>query len=661
MLDIPVRVKDALRDGRLLKNYKFKYTKEVETEYYEQIATVTSSGFTITETGEYRIGSDEGLFNEFWLTITTDGETMSYEVYGYEDGAWPVGTILSVDISQPLSIKRTHPIETEFTIDNHKLLDESVKINERLCSGDLLKFGLCEGSSLEFQYFGADDILGHEIKAYIDVQYIDDDNTLKWYYDLPLGFFTVTRCSRQASTGNYRVTAYNKLMSNYLDAKANDLIKSIGPDSMDGSITLFTLLKYALKDYGIDEKEREGVNLYMDHPTSQGVTAHTSVTFKLVGSSTTYTLDTAASYSGIVHNDSIPTNKMVEFNDLSEYIAILRESYNSMKEAILSQVQDPDTFLHDIKNALKQAAVTIKNHNHTINGYYTIPELFDDSTAESTHFKNINDLLDVWDADNISFSILSQIRGHNDNASPSTVILWNGTQTLSEEMFEGKVTIVDGDEFSPAELIQVYPYSLPDVTLRELQSAVFETQCQFGQLDRQTDLFTGIELNKSALYPADTLYPAADLYPGGTRERTVKSGYSKLWSESGNVQSWRYLIITYKGLDSNNQEVEKILQRTINANGTTDYNMSDNWLFKNLVWSDSDVGDYADAMVLKMQDVTWFPFEMWGAGLPYLETGDQIEVVDNTGETYTSYVLSRQLDGIQNLQDTLMNGTLDIF
>ena len=59
------------------------------------------------------------------------------------------------------------------------------------------------------------------------------------------------------------------------------------------------------------------------------------------------------------------------------------------------------------------------------------------------------------------------------------------------------------------------------------------------------------------------------------------------------------------------QVLFKVLQRTVNADGTDDYDMSNNWLFKNLVWSDNDVGDYADAMVTKMQNLTWFPFEMW--------------------------------------------------
>ena len=179
-------------------------------------------------------------------------------------------------------------------------------------------------------------------------------------------------------------------------------------------------------------------------------------------------------------------------------------------------------------------------------------------------------------------------------------------------------------------------------------------------MDRQTDLFYAAELNNAGLYPAATLYPSDSLYPDGAQESAFRSQYSKLWADEGNVHKWRYLIITYKGLDENNQEAEFTLQRTVNADGTDDYNMSDNWLFKNLVWTEAQIIEYATAMVAKMQDITWFPFEMWAPGLPYLETGDEIEIP--LGEhTYTSYILERQLRGIQNLQDTYINGTLDVF
>ena len=204
---------------------------------------------------------------------------------------------------------------------------------------------------------------------------------------------------------------------------------------------------------------------------------------------------------------------------------------------------------------------------------------------------------------------------------------------------------------------------LQDFTLRDLMASSFETECQFGKLDRETDLFSGVELNNSRLLPADTLYPSNSLYPNGNSEHPMASQYSKLWTDSAGVQKFRYLIITYKTLEGEQgqeQEVEKTLQRTVNNDGTVNYNMSDNWLFRNLIWTDEKIGEYADAMVAKMQDIRWFPFEMWCAGLPYLETGDEIEISVGD-ETHRSYILTRQLKGIHNLQDQYINGTLDIF
>ena len=238
--------------------------------------------------------------------------------------------------------------------------------------------------------------------------------------------------------------------------------------------------------------------------------------------------------------------------------------------------------------------------------------------------------------------------------------------TIPRRELQNYISVYNITNLDDADLIKMSISGMSDVTLRELQSAVFEMNCQYGQLDRETDLFSGVELNGGGLYPSTTLYPGTSLYPNtnitnGDNLHPFPSEYQKLWTDTVGEQSFRYLIITYKGLDENNQEKEFTLQRTVNANGTTDYNMSDNWLFKNLIWTESDVGDYADAMVTKMQNIRWFPFEMWLAGLPYVETGDAIEITDKEGDTYVSYVLQRQLNGIQNLQDTYINGELDIF
>ena len=113
--------------------------------------------------------------------------------------------------------------DVDFTIDNDNLVSESVSFDERMASGTTIKFGLCEGTSLEFQYFGKDNIYGRRIYAEVDVYYPENGSLSS--VTIPMGYFTVDACSRQASTGIIKVTAYNKLKSDYLDAKANDIIK----------------------------------------------------------------------------------------------------------------------------------------------------------------------------------------------------------------------------------------------------------------------------------------------------------------------------------------------------------------------------------------------------------------------------------------------------
>ena len=62
----------------------------------------------------------------------------------------------------------------DFTIANDNLIKESVSIDERMCSGDTIKYGLCEGSSLEFQYFEKPNITGRRVQALCDVSYTVD-------------------------------------------------------------------------------------------------------------------------------------------------------------------------------------------------------------------------------------------------------------------------------------------------------------------------------------------------------------------------------------------------------------------------------------------------------------------------------------------------------
>lgn len=589
MIDVPIQVKDALREGRLRKNYRFQ--------------------------------------------------------------------VLNEDNS------------VDFTIDNNNLVSESVIIDERMCSGDTIKFGLCEGSSLEFQYFGKENITGRQLKVFVDVEYGGSTP-----YSIPMGYFTVKNCSRQASTGIIKVSAYNKLKSDYLDQKANESIIEIANEGILGAsqtVNIGLILDDLLQGYSIDRKLKY-LDLNNEELTWQYTPARSSESaYSRIHNGVSYYLHiltvtiffTPSDYNA----DNIYRCKM--FCDLL---------YSRNKDFIPSELQSTSYLYQGTITSRSDTLINffdcVYSESHGVArispGDISASMYCGDGTWIycNRHKDEFDAVVSDWRinaANSFYISVPIYFLENTESSHTWTQSEINLAQERMWNLFVFSVSYAYFEESAQSQLeknLVTYNDVLewPDVTLRELQSAIFEQNCQFGQLDRQTDLFFGADLNQSKLLPQESLYPASNLYPGGAAESAFRSQYSKLWADEGNVRKWRYLIITYKGLDENQQEKDFTLQRTVNADGTDDYNCSDNWLFRNLIWTATDIGSYADAMVLKMRDITWFPFEMWCAGLPYLETGDEIEIP--LGEdTYTSYILQRQLKGIQNLQDTYINGTLDIF
>ena len=696
MIDVPDRVKDALRSGDFKKEYKINvygtdwvYIKSCELNTYG-----TASDVTISTNGTYKIYVE--LPNAFThIAISVNGGVPSLEPAVSENNETYIQYEMVIGSTYTLFVQNRQGSYSElklalykallYTIDNNNLVSESVKFDERMCSDSELKFGLCEGTSVEFQYFDYPSILGKHLNIELDVQYKKADGTLDWY-TIPMGQFDVDEISRQASTGIIKAIAYNKLKGTYLDEDCSARITEIIQSSAGGVASLSDILASLLNDYTISTTsyvEVDGGYIYspvINYTTESGIEI--------------YTID------GFPYEPPSPLDP--RRNPMGTYFGIftLEFYYIPIGE---SSAQTSDTYYYDINfsglwnilqnqlNLIWQDSGPSLYNVVSLENIYTVKEDVGEypSIADSLYAGHITmqngQLPTMYLRDHKTGTVSSALfTGYypkftvttlvecdlmtSDATTPSTAAMRDKIEQVSNEVLQALRGI---------QLARIYKYmgspidsrniSLNDlkdkITLRELQSASFEVSCLYGKLDRVTDLFAGIELNNAALYPRDNLYPSDSLLPQGTSETGFPSMYSKLWADEGNVRSFRYLIITYKTtetIEGQTREVEKTLQRTVNANGTDDYNMSDNWLFRNLVWTAAQVGTYADAMVTKMQNIRWFPFEMWCAGLPYLESGDEIEIMMSEG-TYKSYVLRRTLSGIQNLQDEMINGTLDIF
>lgn len=557
----------------------------------------------------------------------------------------------------------------QFTIDNDTLIKESVKIDERMVTGKVLEFGLCEGSSLEFEYFNHPNINGKRLEVLLSVQYGDNS-----WHDIPMGWFDVDQCPMQWDTGIYKVTAFNKLKSEYLDAEAKNEVKALveaGEFGHPGSITMYMLLEEMLKGYRItpDPVEKIPQTLTFDFSDPVGryyrmydrdhhalndyfefYTLTASFSFQLNTLDDYYRLDLDIDGFDIFTNVFRPSGVFIKPDENAEPMRI--------NEAIAYNDEYGDGSLGD---ALHGTVKLVKAEDHSANYFAKrcgVPAE-DPGPGEATN----NIMADYAGCYKLVFTLPVWMQSVGSPVSRTLAECISDFHRTYDSYPFGHIYRIILSEADSFRLTTSDVEDLDKITLRELQSAVYELDCQYGQLDRETDLFKGVELNQGGLHPADGLYPANGLYPSG-QSHIFPSSYQKLWTDTGGEQSFRYLIITYKTteiVDGQEQEVEKKLQRTVNANGTTNYNMSDNWLFRNLIWTAEDVGAYADAMVLKMKDITWFPFEMWCVGLPYLETGDALEIVDREGNTHISYILNRQLNGIHDLRDTFINGELDVF
>lgn len=682
MIDVPVLVKDALRDGRRLKNYKFMVLEKQVTRNITYMTTfdtnnrqyttgisellyvhIEASAPTATVTG--RVNFPNSGYLPISISHTQGTETFEsigqFRTGSVIDFSAYIGPVFpEIGLTAEALITYTTSYVDDFLIDNNNLVTESVKFDERMASRDTLKFGLAEGSSLEFQYFDKPNINGRKIRCEIDVQY-EDSGTLS-YYTIPMGFFDVAQCPMQYSTGIYKPTAYNKLKSEYLDAKANTAIEGMISDvGIDDEITIQTVMDLLLDGYAIEQQTDEVSVTALNQETNEWIT-YDDWTFKYVGDSTvrkvalccTTKLMNQNAYDG---GGPEFMDKRLQF-DLDNYIRALQENFYNFKAYVYANIKDPDAFMATLKaKAPKQLGMSVSSSGTLGVRRFLLSDAVPDGNEVSAtiHAYPIEKLKYLQAIPDFYFHFLNKFGYATSGSGTATY------QYAVDFTIYNKPRIYKSDIDSVGS-ITIHRDKLSDVTLRDIIGANFELKCQYGKLDRVTDLFRGVELNNQWLFPRVDLYPATTLYPGGglTSASAFRSTYSKLWTDQAGEQSFRNLIITYKGLDENDRETDYQVVFEVNDDGTTDYIMTDNWIFKNLVWSYPDVVSLAAGMVSKLREVHWFPFEMWCAGLPYIETGDEVEIILGQN-TFKTYVLQRQLSGIQNLQDTYINGTLDIF
>ena len=164
MIDVPVEVKDALREGTYKKNYRFVVYKDVATIDYNDLATLSSQNpsYTLTEACDFNkmvvlhapkaetaqtfrvwvkwpdnsrqpFTFNVGTVEDAYLEITYGILPVGTEIYITEG---PQGGEIGLTTTDRIVTTTSEIIDSEIgTIDNNNLVSESVSIDERMCSG----------------------------------------------------------------------------------------------------------------------------------------------------------------------------------------------------------------------------------------------------------------------------------------------------------------------------------------------------------------------------------------------------------------------------------------------------------------------------------------------------------------------------------------------
>lgn len=608
-----------------------------------------------------------------------------------------------------------------FEIENSNLVSESVVIDERLCSAETLRFGLCEGASVRFSYFGLPNIKNRRIRVAFGYTHAPGSSLS---VSFQFGVFTVSSCRKHIKTGIYDVEAYDDLAGSVYEKSAYDYFLRDYFSDEKPSFFAHDIIYYIEQKLGI-ESDIDETDLV---PITRGLNRWTSfadnksesyyVTFNsLRGIECPFNAYRAGAQSTsqsfypraqirVVYCD-ISKNKYYKIVDEKAGVGGMQYWYNDMFSFIRDVLNSADVTdrgtVTDDPFYYFRAIVDDYTNNQYIAGWTSLCGVWLYDGSNYTRLKTIDDyeggqsyvdgvvtdyencivhgyeriyfltLMQIGFISEFEGAIGDEIRMYQNNSATDAMISYDyrDADNHVQSNYYYVPRFEDGSWLNASDINSASFYSVYEVTnldsidkielgkdavqkssARKLLADYYETRCVFGGLDPNGDL-TEISLETGFLYPAEDLYPADNLYPGGDVEHIGREVYERLLLDDI-PKKIRYLYITY---------MEDLVRKfVVNEAGNIDYYMDDNVFFNESISgvSGSVIIVIGNEMAEKMRDLYWIYFEMDLTGIPLLRVGDAIEIDDDEGNTYVSYILERRLKGIHDLRDSYYNGELEI-
>lgn len=601
-------------------------------------------------------------------------------------------------------------------ITNENIVRESLHFTESICSQDVFRFGLAEASVLEFETVNVGNMYGMTINAYIEIDVssltaaeiaeieagtwdgvlvdVSDSDIGCSYFRLPLGVFRVQSCPRNHETMTHRqvtaysVTALTGLTNLPYDGPAPKI--DVGFNGMAAIDTGEGLTEIQSKNVstttttysfgsGMDENGNSWRMMLLKG-------THDSPSSALWSETYVYSSGNSASWGDLFYVDSNYTEAKLSAFRKSIADALDTAGFDLTYERDSGKVYSTNREFLDKRSSFRLPFVTYERVA------YLLPDLDPDEPVRtnvcwSKIYRNIypNKYVPIVRAeDDAAFRFV-------DPPEASDIYTWityidainewphpgynpynmRGMPQIDEgdsiflRLTHGLETI-DIDLPTPAGGLKVNSirrFKVNDKGTIITVNADGEIPNSGGGSNPIQAWFTYTDRSVLKSYYVSWLEMHGELFRAG-RDGNGKSvsldtsqsisilptEYSEVWWDEYDVDSVGTVEVTYN--DTN----DGLMTTRVNIGlGTSVYLLTDNDALINFLSM-----NYAELSALlngsfaqHAAKINFTPFELTAVGMPWLEAGDPLEIVTQSGETVKSFIMRRELSGLQLLTDEI--------
>lgn len=590
-------------------------------------------------------------------------------------------------------------------LNNENIVAESVSFTESLCSQQYFKFGLAEASQIQFEAINIPNIRGAYIECAIEIDCSrlgttwatnhPVDNTLPFltpqpcnvdgsrYYRVPYGRFVVDTCPRDHGAMYRRqITAYSDTLK---DTRADWNAELVKSETMIPFIQNYTPLLPGI------------VYSYLNNPDL------------LTANGWTKTLLTGEEYDvrDVLSVDLLDPDKPTVANYLKLEYKTLNYGYSNVGLGLddflgveTSRDYDGPSDVEWLrKQILEEFGIdwerTVTNYNaHSGRPAITKEEMVDDfldsnmghqmytgSLWVRIPYRYTNkygggepfELQSIRDEHSIVYMKVGDMRtkpgyglilGSISTAKAGTVVCTlfnNGTgdvyKTVSITIGATNLYKYTKDQLSDLDSIRLnFEHTLKGKVYSSLTSKTVDAFSHANSWSF-TDIIRGF-LELSGLFLKPTRSGALDFFEMSANPTAIaiqRSDWSEIWWDETPVDAIGQVKVIY--FESGEEQQKTI----VIGDGKSVYTMEDNEVLVNAELSDETLQSILDNYFTPNASVVNFtPADISIRGLPYLETGDCIQLTAEDDTEVNTYILEQTITGIQNLRAeiTSTNGEL---